>query len=49
MYSNVDFPAESGKPRHVGGGKVSAELNGGGGKKIDLETISGDIFFRKAG
>jgi DUF4097 and DUF4098 domain-containing protein YvlB len=49
MYSNVDFPAESGKPRHVGGGSVSAELNGGGGKRIDLETISGDIFFRKEG
>jgi DUF4097 and DUF4098 domain-containing protein YvlB len=49
MYSNIDFPAESGKPRHVGGGTVSAELNGGGGKRIDLETISGDIFFRKEG
>jgi len=49
MYSNVDFPEESGKPKRVGGGTVSAELNGGGGKKIDLETISGDIFFRKEG
>jgi DUF4097 and DUF4098 domain-containing protein YvlB len=49
MYSNFDFPAESGKPKHVGGGSVSAELNGGGGKRIDLETISGDIFFRKEG
>jgi len=49
MYSNFGFPAESAKPRHVGGGSLSAELNGGGGKRIDLETISGDIFFRKEG
>jgi hypothetical protein len=49
MYSNYDLPSDSHKPRHVGGGSVSAELNGGKGKRIELETISGDIFFRKAG
>lgn len=48
MYSNYDFPADVHKTRRVGGGNVSVELNGGMGKRIDLETISGDIFFRKA-
>ena len=46
MYSNLDLPATSRGIRHVGGGSVSADLNGGG-KSIDLETISGNIFFRK--
>jgi DUF4097 and DUF4098 domain-containing protein YvlB len=48
MYSNIDLPA-SRHIKQVGGGSVSAELNGGGGKSIDLETISGNIFFRKEG
>lgn len=47
MYSNYEFPADSHKGRRIGG-NVSAELNGGKGKRIDLETISGDIFLRKA-
>lgn len=47
MYSNYEFPADSHKPRRVGG-NISADLNGGKGKRIDLETISGDIFLRKA-
>ncbi len=46
MYSNIDIPM-SRHIKQVGGGSVSAELNGGGGKPIDLETISGNIFFRK--
>jgi hypothetical protein len=33
----------------VGGRTVDAQLNGTGGKAVDLETISGDIFFRKLG
>jgi hypothetical protein len=48
MYSNYNFPTDVHKPRRVGGGSISEELNGGRGKRIDLETISGDIFFRKA-
>ena len=48
MYSNIDLPA-SRHIKQVGGGSISAELNGGGGKAIDLETISGNIFFRKEG
>jgi hypothetical protein len=48
MYSNYNFPTDVHKPRRVGGGRVTEELNGGRGKRIDLETISGDIFFRKA-
>ncbi len=45
MYSNIELPA-SRRIKQVGGGSVSAELNNGG-KPIVLETISGDIFFRK--
>ena len=45
MYSNIELPA-SRRIKQVGGGTVSAELNSGG-KPIVLETISGDIFFRK--
>ena len=48
MYSNFDFPEEGKSGRRIGGESVSAELNGGG-KRIELETISGDIFFRKQG
>lgn len=47
MYSNIELPA-SRRIKQVGGGTVRAELNDGG-KPIDLETISGDIFFRKQG
>ncbi|HLZ85632.1 MAG TPA: hypothetical protein VKQ52_00275 [Puia sp.] len=46
MYSNIELPSASRGVRHVGGGSVTADLNGGG-KRIDLETISGNIFFRK--
>ena len=45
MYSNIDLPM-SRHIKQVGGGSVTAELNDGG-KPIDLETISGNIFFRK--
>ncbi len=50
MYSNVDLGLDKKEKgvRHVGGNSVDASLNGGG-KRIDLETISGDIYFRKAG
>jgi hypothetical protein len=49
MYSNFEFSGNSGHSRRVGGGKVNAQLNGSGGKAVDLETISGDIYFRKEG
>ena len=45
MYSNIELPA-SRRIKQVGGGTVTAELNNGG-KPIVLETISGNIFFRK--
>lgn len=45
MYSNIDMPTNR-HIKQVGGGSVSAELNNGG-KPISLETISGNIFFRK--
>ncbi|GGA86717.1 hypothetical protein [Puia dinghuensis] len=46
MYSNIELTSTSRRVRQVGGGSVRADLNGGG-KPIDLETISGNIFFRK--
>jgi hypothetical protein len=49
MYSNFELPGGDRHARRVGGGTVDAELNGSGGKAVDLETISGDIFFRKQG
>jgi len=49
MYSNIELTSTSRRIKQIGGGTVSAELNGGGGKEIDLETISGNIFFRKEG
>ena len=48
MYSNFDFPAETGSLRKVGGHSITTQINGGGGTPIDLETISGNIFLRKA-
>ena len=47
LYSNFDLGADDRRGRRVGGGTVDAHLNGSGGKAIDLETISGDIYFRK--
>jgi hypothetical protein len=49
MYSNFDLGGTNGLRRQVGGRTVDAQLNGAGGKAVDLETISGDIFFRKQG
>jgi hypothetical protein len=46
MYSNIEMTSSSRRIKQVGGGSVTANLNGGG-KQIDLETISGNIFFRK--
>jgi len=44
IYTNLAI----GKPKgHSGGNEISSEYNGGG-KKVDLETISGDIFLRKS-
>lgn len=47
MYSNIDLIPANRHIKQVGGGSISAQLNGGGSKSIDLQTISGDIFFRK--
>ncbi|HVX48879.1 MAG TPA: hypothetical protein VHB48_01935 [Chitinophagaceae bacterium] len=47
MYTNVDLGLDDKKIKRVGGNNVNAAMNGGG-KSIDLESISGDIFFRKA-
>jgi hypothetical protein len=44
IYTNLAI-GKPGKDR--GGNEVSSEVNGGG-KRVDLETISGDIFLRKA-
>jgi hypothetical protein len=47
MYSNFDFPSQDKQMRHIGGSSIDTPINGGG-ISIDLETISGDIFFRKS-
>lgn len=47
MYSNFDLGGLSRHLKQIGGSTVDAQVNGSGGKAIDLETISGDIFFRK--
>jgi DUF4097 and DUF4098 domain-containing protein YvlB len=49
MYSNFDLGGISRRIRQVGGSTVDTQVNGSGGKAIELETISGDIFFRKQG
>jgi hypothetical protein len=46
MYSDLDLETEDKNLRHVGGSRITKELNGGG-KLLELETISGDIFLRK--
>jgi len=48
MYSDFDFNSGNKSMRRVGGNSISTELNTGGGKPINLETISGDIFLRKS-
>jgi hypothetical protein len=47
MYSNLNLEVSDSKRLHQVGGNVTTTLNGGG-KSIDLETISGDIFLRKS-
>ncbi|MGC4034784.1 MAG: DUF4097 family beta strand repeat-containing protein [Chitinophagaceae bacterium] len=44
IYTNVALIKARG---HRGGNEVASEYNGGG-EKVELETISGDIFLRKA-
>ena len=44
IYTNLAISKPKG---HRGGNEISSEYNGGG-KRVDLETISGDIFLRKA-
>jgi len=48
MYSNIDLGLDDKNAKHIGGSTVNSSLNGGG-KRIELETISGNIYFRKAG
>ncbi len=48
MYTNFDFEAERKNLKHIGGGSINTRINGGGDRSIELETISGDIFFRKS-
>ena len=48
MYTNFDFDEEKRNMKHIGGGSINTQINGGGDRSIVLETISGDIFFRKS-
>lgn len=48
MYSDLDLEAKDKNMRKVGGNTINSSLNGGGSNVIQLETISGDIFFHKS-
>ena len=47
MYSDFEFQSDA-RMRRNGGNSIQTQVNGGGGQPIDIETISGDIYFRKA-
>ena len=48
MFSNLNFDPKSkyGDLDQIGGGDIKTTINGGG-IRIDLETVSGDIYLRK--
>ncbi len=46
MYSDFDFHAQDKNMKHVGGGSVHAQINGGG-VDVKLRTINGNIYLRK--
>lgn len=49
MYSDFDFGEKDKDMKKVAGTTISSSLNGGGSSNsINLETISGDIFFHKS-
>jgi predicted membrane protein len=48
MYSDFDLQTEKNGMRKVGGGGVNYKLNGGG-TSLQLHTVSGNIYLRKAG
>jgi hypothetical protein len=47
LYSDMNLQLTEHHMNQVGG-NIHTVLNGGGDKPIDLETISGDIYFRRA-
>jgi DUF4097 and DUF4098 domain-containing protein YvlB len=47
MYSDFEFPAPANGMNRVGGGKIRADLNGGG-TAIRLHNVSGNIYLRKS-
>jgi lia operon protein LiaG len=46
MYSDFEFPAPANGMNRVGGGKIRADLNGGG-TAVRLHNVSGNIYLRK--
>jgi hypothetical protein len=48
MYSDFDFGEKDKDMKRVAGTAINSSLNGGGNNSINLETISGDIFFHKS-
>ena len=48
MYSDFDFGEKDNDMKKVAGTAISSSLNGGGNNSINLETISGDIYFHKS-
>ena len=48
MYSDLELETPDQDMRKVGGNTINSTLNGGGVNAIQLDTISGDIFFHKS-
>ncbi|MEJ7679026.1 MAG: DUF4097 family beta strand repeat-containing protein [Segetibacter sp.] len=48
MYSDFDFSDKDKNMKRVAGTAINSNLNGGGANSINLETISGDIYFHKS-
>lgn len=46
MYSDFDFHSDDKNMKHVGGGAINTQINGGG-VDIKLRSISGNIYLRK--
>ena len=46
MYSDFEFPAPKDGMSRVGGGKIRADLNGGG-TAVRLHSVSGSVYLRK--
>jgi hypothetical protein len=46
FYSNFDFTQSKDNMKRIGGSEITYELNGGG-PKISISTVSGNVYLRK--